>query len=241
MKLILLTILLFTTAAQAAKIPPQWRFEYNYGQATTHYLEEQPSILFTNANVKQVADFHQFQYQYFIFPRWLDFSLGANLTGLSVQEPSERENQFIYTTAYANLGILLPISDFWNIKIVAETFYTTMVVKDDEFGFRNLTGSQLYPEVEWLPFGSDTFMQITPYLKVPLITDVGNRKETTIGLKLSLPLGSQRSQRYPTFAYQKSFILRVFYTHLELEFEREDFIPAEIDVRQIGATLGFNF
>ena len=241
MKLIFLTILLTSLSALAAPLPPKWRFEYNYGRATTHYLEEQPSIVFTHANVKQVADYHQFIYQYLIFPSWLDLSIGANLTGVQAEEPSEEEDQFIYATGYVNLGVMLPISDFWNIKLVAETFYTTMEVEDDKFGFRNLTGNQIYPEIEWLPFGSDIFMQITPYFKIPLISDVGNRKETTIGLKLSLPLGSERAQRYPTFAYQRSFILRVFYTHLELEFEREDFIPAEIDVRQIGATLGFNF
>lgn len=241
MKLFLLTILLFSAAVNAARIPPKWRFEYNYGKAQTHYLEEQPSILFTNTNIKQIADYHQFQYQYLIFPKWLDFSLGASLTGLIVDEPSDKEDQFIYTTAYANLGVMLPISDFWNIRIVAESFYTTMEVKDDKFGFRNLTGNQLYPEIEWLPFGSNTFIQITPFFKVPFVTDVGNRRETTIGFKLSLPIGGERAQRFPTFAYQKSFTLKIFYTHLELEFDREGFIPAEIDVRQIGANLGFNF
>lgn len=241
MKLIALTILLYGALATAAPLPPKWRFEYNYGRATTHYLEKQPSILFTSANIKQVADYHQFLYQYLLFPNWLDFSMGANFTGLQAQEPSEKEDQFIYATGFVNLGVMLPISDFWNIKLVAETFYTTMVVKEDNFGFRNLTGSQFYPEVEWLPFGSDTFMQITPYFKVPLISDVGNRRETTIGLKFSLPFGGERAQRYPTFAYQKSLVIRVFYTHLELDFERDDFIPSKIDVRQIGATLGFNF
>lgn len=232
---------MYVQSALAAPLPPKWRFEYNYGRATTHYLESQPSILFTRANIEQVADYHQFVYQYLIFPSWLDFSIGANFTGLQVESPSETEDQFLYATAYANLGIMLPLSDFWNIKLVAETFYTTMEVQDDKFGFRNLTGNQIFPEVEWLPFGSDTFLQITPYFKIPFVSDVGNRKETTIGLKLSIPLSGERAQRFPTFAYQRSLVFRIFYTQLQLEFDRKDFIPAEIDVRQIGATLGFNF
>ncbi|MBD67096.1 MAG: hypothetical protein CME62_17980 [Halobacteriovoraceae bacterium] len=235
-----LIIFFLIQSTWAAKLPPRWRFEYNYGQAKTHYLEEQPSILSTNANIEQVADFHQFIYQYYLLPPWLDFSLGGNITGLSVQSPSEKEEQFQYLTAFANLGVVLPFSDFWNVKLIAEYFYTSMIVEDDAFGFRNLRGTQVYPEVEWLPFGSDMFFQVSPYLKVPLFSDVGDREETTIGLKFVFPL-SGKNLKFPVYAYGKSIIVRVFYTNMRLEFERDDFIPAEIDVRQYGATLGFNF
>ena len=43
--------------AFGAELPPNWRFEYNYGQATTEYIETQPSIVFTDTEVTQIADF----------------------------------------------------------------------------------------------------------------------------------------------------------------------------------------
>ncbi|MEE2671048.1 MAG: hypothetical protein VYA54_05030 [Bdellovibrionota bacterium] len=240
MKLLSL-LLFFSTNIYAANIPPNWRFEYNYGQATTHYLEEQPSIIFTQANIKQVADFHQFVFQYYLLPPWLDFSIGGNITGLNVNEPEEVENQFRYMTGFANLGIVIPFSDYWHVKLVAEYFYTTMKVKDDAFGFTNLSGWQAYPEIEWLPFGSSQFVQISPYFKFPLASNTSNRQETTLGLKFKFPFGSEQNLKFPLYAYGKSIVLKVFYTNMRLEFNQEGFIPSEIDVRQYGATLGFNF
>lgn len=223
-------------------MPPRWRFEYNYGQATTFYDEKQPSIVFEDTNIEQVSDRHEFIWQYFLAPPWLDFSIAGTLTGAQVNEtdPVGEGNEFQYVTAYTNLGANIPISDFWSIKLIFEYFYTSMLVEDDAFGFRNLRGSQIYPEIEWLPFGSDMFTQISPYFRVPLWSDVGGREETTVGIKLKFPF-SGKGLRFPAFAYQKAIILRVFYTEMNLEFQREDFIPAEIQVRQYGASIGFNF
>lgn len=234
-------ILLLSSNIFAANLPPRWRFEYNYGQATTEYIEEQPSIVFTRADIVQRADFHQFIFQYYLLPPWIDFSIGGNITGLTVEEPEETAQQFQYLTGFANLGFVLPFSDFWNVKLVTEYFYTTMIVEDDEFGFRNLRGTQVFPEIEWLPFGSDMFLQISPYLRVPLFSDIGNRQETTVGLKIVLPVGSEKNLRFPVYAYGKSLIFKVFYTNMRLDFQEEGFIESEIDVRQYGATIGFNF
>jgi hypothetical protein len=233
-------ILTFCTNTFSAELPPRWRFEYSYGKVKTFYLEEQTSILFTRANVNQISDFHQFVYQYYLVPPWIDISIGANTTGTQVEEPEEQADQFRYITAYANIGFIIPISDFWHIKLIAENFYTSMQVKDDAFGFQNLRGNQIYPEFEWLPFGSDMFLQVTPYFKVPLWSDVGGRKETTIGLKFKIPLNGKRVM-FPSFAYQKAIMLKVFFTNMHLNFEKEGFIASDIDVRQVGASVGFNF
>lgn len=171
----------------------------------------------------------------------MDFSIGGNVTGYQVQEPEDPDEQFKYLTLFTNLGVVIPISDYWHTKIIFEYFYTSMVVPDDEFGFRNLKGFQIYPELEWLPYGSSTFLQISPYFKFPLYSDIGSRKETTIGVKISLPLGAHNEQRFPSFAYQNALTLRVFYTNMTLDFEKEGFISSEISVRQVGASVGFNF
>jgi hypothetical protein len=238
---VFLSLFIFICSVQAAKLPPKWRFEYNYGLAKSKYKEFQDTIIFTPKNIEQQSDYHQFVFQYYLLPPWIDLSLGLNTTGTSTKSPKEKADQFQYFTAYVNLGFVIPISDFWNIKIVAEHFFTTMIVQGDKFGFRNLTGNQIYPEVEWLPFGSDIFFQMSPYFKVPLWSDVGGRKETTVGLKFKFPLGSERNIKFPAYAYQSSIILKVFYSTMELTFERPGYISSEMSIDQVGATVGFNF
>ena len=244
MKYIGCFLLVFMNFAHGAYIPPQWRFEYNYGKTTTHYIEKQVTFAFDNVNLEQISDRHQFVYQYFLAPPWIDFSIARTITGLQVEEPEDVAEQFQYITASASFGISLPISDFWSIRLVAESFYTSMIVSGDTFGFTGLTGSQVYPEIEWIPFGSTMFIQVSPYLKVPLwsSSDVGNRKETTLGVKLKIPFGNKgEGMRFPLFAYQKAMILKLFYTEVELEFSRVGFISSEMNVRQYGMSLGFNF
>ncbi len=238
---VLFLLFIYSAFSYAAVNPPRWRFEYNYGKVKTEYHEEQLSIIFDKKEIKQTADFHQFIYQYYLLPPWLDFSIGGNITGLQVDEPSEEDQQFQYLTAFANIGIQIPFSDYWNVKLVTESFYTSMIVEDDKFGFKNLRGTQIYPEIEWLPFGSDMFIQISPYLKFPIWSDTGARKETTIGIKLNIPIRSPNQMRFPTFAYNTSFVLKFFYTNMSLDFEKKGFISSEFEVRQYGLLFGMNF
>jgi hypothetical protein len=240
-KLILSILFIYSLNVNSAELPTRWRLEYNYGKVTTNYLEEQPSIVFEKKNIKQVSDFHQFAYQYYLLPPLIDFTIGANTTGTQIDDPTDINEQFRYFTAYANIGILLPLSDYWSVKLVLESFYTSMQVKDDAFGFKNLRGNQVYPEIEWLPFGSDIFIQFSPYAKIPIYSDsVGGRKETTFGLKMKVPLGAHGAMKFPTFAYQNALTIKIFYTSMELDFTREDFIGSEISTKQVGVTIGFN-
>ena len=238
---VILFIFINSAISFSAVNPPRWRFEYDYGKVQTTYFEEQLTILFDKKEINQLADYHQVIYQYYLLPPWLDLSIGLNSTGTQIESPSETDRQFRYLNAFANIGVVIPLSFYWSVKLVAETFYTTMIVENNQFGFRNLRGTQIYPEVEWLPFGSDMFFQMTPFFKVPLFSDLGNRKETTVGLKFSIPINSPRQMRFPTFAYNTSFVLKLFYTNLSLQFEESGFISSEFDVRQYGITVGLNF
>lgn len=240
MKLII-SALLFTQFLYSAELPSRWRFEYHIGKVTTEYVEEQSSILFQDTDITQRSAYQEFIFQYFLLPPYIDFTSGAQVTGYQVDEPEDPAEQFTYLTGYANLGFLVPWGDYFQLKIIFEHFYTTMLVRDDAFGFQNLRGNQIYPELEFLPFGSDMFLQISPYLKFPLWTDTGNRRETTVGLKLKIPLGSAREQRFPTFAYQKAIIIKLFYTNMALKFKRNDFIESDMKVNQYGASIGFSF
>lgn len=238
---VLFVFILFSSQLYAARNPPKWKFAYHAGKANTNYIETQPTLAFTYKNIDQKSAFQEFHWTYFLMPPFLDITLAAQHTGLQYEEPESVEDQFQYITAMANIGAHIPFSDFFQLKLIFEYFYTTMLVKDDLFGFRNLSGYQVYPELELLPFGSTMFAQITPYFKVPLWSDFGNRRETTIGLKWKIPFFAPQEQIFPNYAYQRSVILRVFYTQMHLEFQREGFIQSNMDVRQIGATLGFSF
>jgi len=224
-----------------AELPSRWRFEYHAGKITTDYSEEQSSILFQDTNITQKSAYQEFIFQYFLLPPWIDFKFGAQVSGYQVDEPSDPAEQFTYITGYGNLGFIIPWGDYFQIKLVFEHFYTTMLVKDDRFGFQNLRGNQVYPELDFLPFGSDMFLQIQPYLKFPIWSDTGNRRETTVGLKIKIPFNSPKNQTFPTFAYQKNIIIKLFYTNMALKFERDDFIESDIKVEQTGVSLGFSF
>jgi hypothetical protein len=225
----------------AARNPPSWKFAYHAGRTDTNYIETQPSLAFTAKDVDQKSAFQEFHWTYFLLPPYLDITLAAQHTGLQYETPEDPADQFQYITAMANIGAHIPFSDFFQLKLVFEYFYTTMIVQDNQFGFRNLRGYQVYPELEVLPFGSTMFAQITPYFKVPLWSDVGNRQETTIGLKWKIPLFAPQEQRFPSYAYQRSVILRVFYTQMNLAFARAGYIQSDMEVKQFGATLGFSF
>jgi len=225
----------------AAKNPPNWKFAYHFGQAVTNYIEEQPSIAFVSKDLQQKSAYQEFQWTYFLIPPYVDINLTTQLTGLQYEEPKDQADQFKYITTMANIGIHIPVSDFIQFKLVFEYIYTTMIVQDNAFGFQDLYGYQVYPEVEFLPFGSTMFAQITPFFKISVWSNIYNRKETTYGLKWKIPLFSPQEQRFPTYAYQRSFILKAFYSNMNLTFEQEGFIPSEMDVEQYGVTLGFSF
>lgn len=241
MKFIILFSLFISFNCLAAKNPAKWKFSYHFGQATTNYLEEQPSIVFTAKDVKQKSAFQEFQWTYFLLPPLIDINLAAQLTGLQYEEPEEEADQFQYINTMANVGVHIPFSDYMQLKLVFEYIYTSMIVKDEAFGFQDLHGYQIYPEVEFIPFGSTMFSQITPYFKVAIWSNIYNRKETTAGIKWKIPLFAPQEQKFPTYAYQRSVILRVFYTNMHLTFEQEGYISSEMDVKQVGATIGFSF
>jgi len=132
-------------------------------------------------------------------------------------------------------------TDFLNIRMVGEYFYATMVTQNDSFGFNNLYGWNIYPEFEILPFGSDMFLQISPFARFPLVNFDEVREETIYGIKIKVPLGSDRSMRFPVYAYQKALIFKFYYNKIRYRFEQQGFISNDIEMSQYVGTLGFNF
>lgn len=234
-------ILIIFNPVHAARNPPKWKFQYSLGKSNSTYTEEQSSILFENRSINQISSYQEFHWTYFLLPPYVDISLTAQYTGLNYEKPKEETEQFQALTAITNLGIHIPFSDFTQFKIVLEYFYTSMFVKDDAFGFKNLRGYQAYPELEIIPFGSTMFKQITPFIKSSIWSTVANRRETAIGLKWKIPVFAPQEQIFPTYAYQRSIVLKLFYSETYLNYRRDGFIPADIFLKQYIATIGFSF
>jgi hypothetical protein len=231
--------LLFVTEIYAARIPPNWRIAVDYGAVQTNYKEFQDSILFENKDIDQRSSFARFEYQYFLSPPWLDFKLGLEYLGINNEEVTPETDEFDSYKAYGNIGIVIPFSDFFQTKLVFEYFYNDMIVKNDEFGFENLSGYQLYPEFEFLPFGTDQFIQISPYIKFPLWSNTNNRQETTIGLNLNVPINGQGA-RFPTYAYQTALTIKIFYMEQTLKFQEAGFIATDFETKAYGVTIGIS-
>ena len=101
-------------------------------------------------------------------------------------------------------------------------------------------GWQIYPEFEWMAFGTDAFLKVNTFFKVPLWTDTGNRQEFTAGLKLRIPFFGG-AKRFPVYAYKSALIFKVFYSKLKLKFANPGFRGGNVEIEQVGASIGLNF
>ncbi|MBL7665316.1 MAG: hypothetical protein JNM93_09290 [Bacteriovoracaceae bacterium] len=233
----LFIVLFFLTSAYAAKTPSRLRFEFNFGTSNMDYVENQTAPAFVDQDFKEKSSWSEFALQYYLLPPYFDITASAQYTGGNISEPKLKGDQIEILTGQATLGWVLPqFSEFYQLKLNLERFYMTTFTEDNDFGFRNLVGWQVYPTLEWLTFGSDAFMQISTFFKVPLWTDTGNRRELTAGLKFRIPFGQRRG--FPAYAYQTAIILKVFYTDLRVQYEND---TGEVEIKQSGASIGFNW
>jgi hypothetical protein len=111
---------------------------------------------------------------------------------------------------------------------------------EDSFGFSNLTGTTLYPGLEYFPHGTDMFFSASPYIRVPLVSSTNSWKEYTYGLKLKFPVVRGRP-KFPLYAYQKAFIIRIVYSRVELAIREEGFLPVDAEHSWTGISLGYEW
>jgi hypothetical protein len=148
-------LILLISSAFSATAPSRWRFEINHGTVETEYFEDNV----TDKRVDQESSWTEFVMQYYIAPPYFDLTLSAQVTGASISEPTNEADQIQFATGILNIGYVLPQwSEFFQVKLNFERFFTTTETQNEQFGFRNLTGWQVYPELEWLTFGSDAFI-----------------------------------------------------------------------------------
>jgi len=254
-----LFIVLFQSA-YSANVPSRYRFEIGYGYTISDYNEttfDGNSFSTRNPPLEstQGSGTLETMFQFYIIPPYLDLSFGIEATGVNVfntkvdgskiedlKENDPGAENFLYLLAYGRLGVILPqLSEHIQVKLNIERFYTTMIVKNNEFGFRNLQGWQVFPDIEWLTFSEGRFFKMSTFLKIPLWTDIGSRRETTLGLKFRVPLGGAETRRFPAYAYERALTLKIFYTNLDLTFQNASAKNAEFTIKQYGLGLGLNF
>jgi hypothetical protein len=240
-KFFILIFTLYSSELIANPQPSLWRFEFLYSDVTTHYQESQNSVLFTNRDIEQKTTKFDLNAQLYLIPPMLDVGFTYSLAGIKDDQNITATNRYQYSTAASYIGFRLPLNnDFFNLRLVGEYFTSSVLVENDLFGFRKLTGTQLYPEIEIFPFGPGSFFQISPYAKVALLSSDDSRKETTVGIKMKIPFGRNRL-RYPLYAYQKAIIIKLYSTQMNLVFQREGYVPADIEYQETGLSVGFNW
>lgn len=241
LKLVLFLFFLISVA-QAATNPPLWRINLDLGHGKMNYTETRNTPSFTDKNIDQKAMFVDFSFLQYIIAPDIDLTAGAQIYGLSPSEPENELNQFQSYYGYLNLGFsFYSFSDYLRIRLVLEGFNQN-IVSDGNFGFKNLWGGQIYPDIEILPFGTDMFLQISPFFKIPLLTDSGKRSEFTAGIKIKIPTSSDsKSMKFPAYAYQNAFVIKLFYRKVDLLFQKSGFIDSEIETEEFIASLGFSF
>lgn len=240
-KILIFIVAFYSSELIANPQPSLWRFEFLYSDVTTHYQEIQNSVLFTNRDIEQKTTKVDLTAQLYLIPPILDVGFTYSLAGIKDDQNITATNRYQYSTAASYIGFRLPLNtDFFNVRLVGEYFTSSVLVENDLFGFRKLTGTQLYPEIEIFPFGPGSFFQISPYAKVALLSSDDSREETTYGLKIKIPYGRNRL-RYPLYAYQKAIIIKLYSSQINLVFQREGYVPADIEYQETGLSVGFNW
>lgn len=224
----------------SAPIPTRFRWEANIGKAWSKFSETRNSVIAPDKKIDQESYFTDFKGTYIIIPKYFDINAGATYIGLAHQSPANPKDQFVYQYFFANAGLNIPFSDFFWLRLVAETFYSTMITPNGTFGFRNLGGSQFYPTFEYFPFETEFFTSISPFIKFPIVSTGTVWKEWVYGLKFRFPV-VRGEPKFPLFAYQQAFVVRFSYNKLELNITQPGFLPYEAEHSWFGVSIGYEW
>lgn len=240
MKILMIILVIHTFKIWGAPIPTRFRYEFNYGKSSSNYIEIRDSVLIKNRNIRQESNFGDLQITYWAKPKMFDFNFGSRMMGFSAKSDGAENEIYTLNYTWLNAGFHFPILyDFLWGKIVAEAFYADMNSQDG-FGFRNLTGGSIYPAVEYFSHGTDMFFSASPFLRLPLLTGDNVWREFAYGIKLKFPV-VRGKRRFPLYAYQTAFVIRLMYSKLELAIRKSGYLPVDAIHSWSGLSVGFEF
>lgn len=241
MKIIILITFILSSKAFSATNPPLWRISFLGAISSDKYEEFQDTPIKSPVNTEQQSTNFEIAFTQILLAPIVDLTAGLEYKGISTSKVKPVNFSFKSYYGFLNLGFdLYRYNDFFKLRFILEGFTSTLKADSETFGYKGLWGGQAYPEIIFSPFGTDSRLQISPFLKLPLLTQSDKRKEFTLGLLVNLPLATGRVP-YPSYAYKKSLILKLYYRKVDLLFEKSGFLPLDISTEEINLSLGFSF
>ena len=133
-----------STFKELASVSPQRHFpQVGLGLTSNSYASTLVS------DVAQTAVTLKASWSYLLVPPRWDLGVSGYLTALALMKSRSEAATFLGLNL--RMGYLLPpFRSPWRGSLYGGFYYTTMFVKDDAFGYRNIIGPQIYPSVKRL-------------------------------------------------------------------------------------------
>ncbi len=218
-------LFLLSLEAYSATVPKQYRLGFSAAYTSISYTESdefQPSR--GVSGFSEIALTTKASLRYFLIPPVVDLEanvfftalpLSTNLSGVTVR----------YLGANVRLGVPIPpiLPKPLSLNLMLGWYYITMFVTDNQFGFQNIRGPQIYPELSWiihlkndLPLVFTTYFKFSP-ISTSLTTLTFKNRELSTGLNVRIPVGG--ANVLPYYAYMKALSIGVNYTTINPEIQ----------------------
>lgn len=241
---VLITLFLLTTNVFAARIPTNWRVGVAAGYSQLSFNERRNSLTFPDVEVDQSSYVFDFSLGYFLIAPGLQFK--GNLHILSpnsvenFQNSAEQQGISFYEGDVGITWNMFTLFRLFSVSLESEYFYSTTFTQDDTFGYKALSGFQLYPSFQLRLTEDDGATRFSIYSRIPLISDVGNREEITVGMIFWLPLGGSPIQ-FPLYAFENTMIVKITYSSVKIDYTDPSFFTGAVELSKVYASIGFNF
>lgn len=241
--LVLFIVLILSGNSFCASVPSHWRLGLSLGQSQLNFKERRNSLTFSEVNIRQASYVFDASFGYFLFAP--SFQLKSNLhilTPNSVENYNNTNEQKGISIYEADIGFswsMFTLFRLLNISVETEYFYSTTFTEADAFGYKALSGFQLYPSFQLRLAEDDGATRFSIFSRIPLLSDVGNREELTLGLVFWVPFAG--NSRFPLYAYEKSLLIKIIYSSIQLEYDDPSYFTGTVDLEKTYLSLGLSF
>ena len=200
----------------AASLPKRYRLGFStaytlYNYSEVHEFQPSGGI----SGFKETAITLKGSMRYYLVPPFIDSEINAFYTALPMgSNVSGTSARFLGVNARA--GWVFPgLPRGMSLTLMVGWYYLTMFVDKNSFGFENIQGPQVFPELSWILYlPNDVPVVLTTYYKYsPVAPDIKSLtysiREISTGLNFRYPVGG--IQQLPRYAYLKAVSLGVNY------------------------------
>lgn len=230
--------------AYSAKIPKRHRLGFSAGYTLTSYDESH-----ANQPTRGVSGFSQTSIttkavlRYFLLPPMIDMEANVYYTALPLQS-NVPATKLQFLGSNVRVGLVVPyLPKYMGLTLMGGYYYVSTYVTGNAFGFQNLKGLQIYPELSWLvylpqqmPLVFTTYYKYSPVAPTLRSLTFASREVST-GLNIRFPVGGQNE--LPRYAYIKAISVGFNYTHLNPKIQEVRLVT--IESRTWSFYLGYDF